>query len=91
MCVWKRITYEGFPALHKMYDGMPYFWCEKNGVPCNSQIMSNVKKTTQMSCIESPEVPIKETAIESVHNEQQIYLHRQSLNSMDFIPKVIVD
>ena len=34
-----------------------------------SQIMSIVKKTTHRSSIESPKVPIKETTIESVHNE----------------------
>ena len=38
-----------------------------NDVPCNSQVMSNVKKTT--SSIESPEVPLKETTKGSVHNE----------------------
>ena len=32
--------------------------------------MSIVKKTTQRSSIESPAVPIKETTIESVHNEE---------------------
>ena len=31
--------------------------------------MSIVKKTTHRSSIESPKVPIKETTIESVHNE----------------------
>ena len=40
-----------------------------NDVPCNSQIMSNVKKTTDRSSIESPEVPLKETTKGSVHNE----------------------
>ena len=32
MCVWKSITYEGFPALRKMYAGMPYFWFEQDEV-----------------------------------------------------------
>ena len=32
MCVWKRITYEGYPALRKMYDEKPYFWREQNMV-----------------------------------------------------------
>ena len=40
-----------------------------NDVPCNPQIMSIVKKTTHRSSIKSPEVPIKETTIGSVHNE----------------------
>ena len=31
--------------------------------------MSIMKKTAHRSSIESPEVPIKETTIESVHNE----------------------
>ena len=40
-----------------------------NDILFNSQIMSIVKKTTHRSSIESPKVPIKETTIESVHNE----------------------
>ena len=40
-----------------------------NEVPCNSQIMSNLKKTTDRSSIESPEVPLKETTKGNVHNE----------------------
>ena len=40
-----------------------------NDVPCNLQIMSIVKKTTDRSSIESPEVPLKETTKGSVHNE----------------------
>ena len=38
-----------------------------NYVPCNSQIINIVKKTTYRSTFESPDVPIKETTIESVH------------------------
>ena len=40
-----------------------------NDVPSNSQVISIVKKTIHKSPTESPEVPIKETAIGSVHNE----------------------
>ena len=38
-------------------------------VPCNSQILNIVKKTTHRPSIELREVPLKETTIESVHNE----------------------
>mgnify|MGYP007095145959 CR=1 FL=1 len=40
-----------------------------NDVPCNTQIINMVKKTTHRSSIESPEVPLKDTTIGSVHNE----------------------
>ena len=41
-----------------------------NYVPCNSKSLSNVKKNTHRFCIESTEVPIKETAIGSVYNQE---------------------
>ena len=28
----ENITYEGYPALPKMYNGMQYFWCEEKGL-----------------------------------------------------------
>ena len=40
-----------------------------NDITCNSQIKTNVKKTTHRLSIESLEVLIKETIIGSVHNE----------------------
>ena len=40
-----------------------------NTVPCNSQIISIVKKTTHSSSIESQKVPLQETTIRSVQNE----------------------
>ena len=40
-----------------------------NTVPCKSQIISIVKKTTHRSSIESQKVPLQETTIRSVQNE----------------------
>ena len=48
---------------------LPHLNPLSNDVPWNSQIMSIVKKTTDKSSIESPEVPLKETTKGSVHNE----------------------